>query len=685
MSAPPPSGPPLPADATAAPNGTANASQPLPARRPPPKGLRPPRRRPADPMVARKRTNVAKQIGFRKMADSTSMDRFPTQSLQDLQQRREQYGGWSEPPPNVAYADYPVVTTKRELREHMRVHAMRFIKSKGGDSSTVIDPTNQADFTRPVTLHRRDPRQPPPGRAPPKEPTPEPVPVDEKEAERLAQLKAEKEAQRAIDQAKIAPGVKEQKQPKQKPKEEKINLNRMPTTAKGKKQSDIRYEEALPWHLEDADGKNVWVGSYESALSENNVALLIDGNKFRMIPIEKWYKFTAKPPFVPITADQAEDMLRKQIPVTRWLRKKEEEKAEGQKRMQEFRAASGPAKRRRPGQESRDYDEVDMDPGDEFQDDDETGGGFDFEDEDVKISNERIRKNQLGANLFGDGDEKDVDDKESAQVRDERIKREQGRKLKKKFLKRANENAIESDDSDSDPFLAQASSDDEDSDEEDENKDEDKDKEKTDDAEEDKDKADKDAEKETPNSKKNQLDPLKKKSLKRAGSPGASESSGNESSRKKTKIKKINAAVAAGQSRASTPLASGQRRKVGGAANLSDDGEATAGEMSDSHPRKKIRIIGTKPSASAAASAAASRAGSPVPPAAAAAAGGPIQAHEIVAALPDLPDGITILNLFKSFDDRVGDRPGLMSKSDWLKLVRENSQYGQDKLLRRKE
>ncbi|KAL1898998.1 transcription factor IIF subunit tfg1 [Ceratocystis pirilliformis] len=669
MSAPPPSGPPQPMS-TPTPNGALNGSQGLPARRPPPQGLRPPRRRPADPMVARKRPNAAKQIGFRKMADSTSMDRFPTKSLEDLQRRRQQYDGWSEPPPNVSYADYPVVTTKRELREHMRIHAMRFIKSKGGDDSTVIDPTNQNEFTRPVTLHRRDPRQPPPGRAPPKEPTPEPVTVDEKESERLAQLKADKEAQRAIDQAKIAPGIKEQKQSKQKPKEEKINLNRMPTTAKGKKQSDIRYEEALPWHLEDADGKNVWVGSYESALSESYVALLIDGNKFRMIPIEKWYKFTAKPPFVPISADQAEDMLRKQIPVTRWLMKKEEEKAEGQKRMQEFRAASGPAKRRRPDQESRDYDEVDMDPGDEFQDDDETGGVLDFDDEDAKISSERIRKNQLGANLFGDGDEKDVDEKESVQMRDERIKREQSRKLKKKFLKRVNENAIESDDSDSDPFLAQASSANEDSDEEEEEK---KEEEKQKDKPEDEGEEDKTKGSETSNAKKAVPDPLKKKSLKRAGSPGASESSGNESSRKKSKIKKIGVA---GQSRASTPLASTQRRKVGGAANLSDDGEATAGEMSDSHPRKKIRIIGNKPVASG------SRAGSPVPPIVSI---GPIQPQEIIAALPELPDGITILNLFKSFDDRVGDRPGLMSKSDWLKLVRENSQYGQDKLLRRKE
>ncbi|KKA28292.1 hypothetical protein TD95_003016, partial [Thielaviopsis punctulata] len=654
-----------PSGPTPSTNGAANGSaKPSPApgqRRPPPNPLRPMRRQPGNPMVPRKRVTAPKQIGFRKMPETTSLDRFPRDALKELEKKRQMYGGWSEPPPNTQYADYPVVTTKRELREHMRIHAMRLIKSKGGEATNSIDPTNQEQFTRPVTLHRRDPRQPPPGRAPPKEPTPEPVAVDDKETERLAQMKAEKEAQRAIDQAKIAPGIKEQKQPKQKPKEEKINLNRMPTTAKGKKQSDIRYEEALPWHLEDADGKNVWVGSYESALSENNVALLIDGGKFRMIPIEKWYKFTSKPPFVPITAEQAEDMLRKQIPVTRWLMKKEEERAEDQKRMQEWRASNGPAKRRRPEQESRDYDEVDMDPGDEFQDDDETGGFLEFDDEDAKITSERIRKNQLGANLFGDGDEQEVDQKESAQMREKRLKRNHARKLKKKFMKRANEDAIESDESDSDPFLAQASSDDSEEEEEKEGQEE----EKKDDA--DADKTDKDKtekESDAPSSKKTSiLDPLKKKNLKRTGSPGASESSGNESSRKK-KVKKM-------LQNKSVPLASGQRRKVGAAGNLSD-GEGTAGEMSDSQPRKKIKLVSKGASSG-------SRPGSPNP-----SGPRPILAHEIVEALPSPPDGISVLNLFKFFDDRVGDRPGYTTKSEWLKLVRENSVYGQDKLLRRK-
>lgn len=107
-------------------------------------------------------------------------------------------------------------------------------------------------------------------------------------------------------------------------------------------------------------------------------------------------------------------------------------------------------------------------------------------------------------------------------------------------------------------------------------------------------------------------DALKKgKSLKRPGSPNLSESSGNESSRKKARKQ----AIASGQgSRATTPLppsqaAASQGSRAKGAGFMSD-GEGTAGEMSDGGKiKKKIKIIGT----GAKNSPTGSRAGSPVP------------------------------------------------------------------------
>lgn len=97
----------------------------------------------------------------------------------------------------------------------------------------------------------------------------------------------------------------------------------------------------------------------------------------------------------------------------------------------------------------------------------------------------------------------------------------------------------------------------------------------------------------------------KGKSLKRAGSPALSESSGNESTRKKLKK-----ASGAATDRPSTPgLQANTVRRPKITAGSGSDGEFTAGEMSDgAMQKKKIKLIGSSrgtPSAS--------RAGSPNP------------------------------------------------------------------------
>ena len=62
---------------------------------------------------------------------------------------------------------------------------------------------------------------------------------------------------------------------------------------------------------------------------------------------------------------------------------------------------------------------------------------------------------------------------------------------------------------------------------------------------------------------------------------------------------------------------------------------------------------------------------------------GPIQAHEIAAALP--ASGIAMGVLIKLFAGRVGDVKGEQTdKKEFIQLVKENSSYGPDKLLRPK-
>lgn len=350
------------------------------------------------------------------------------------------------------------MTTKKALLDGMRYHLMKFTQSKIGDKP--IDPTDQEDFTRPVTLHRRDARQPPPGRAVKVE-APEPMQVDEQEVERMAQVKADREAQRAVDQAKIAPVAKDlnPKRPK-KQKEEKTNFNRAPKTQAAKKESDLRYEEALPWHLEDADGKNVWVGNYVAALSESNVAFMIDKSVFRMVPLEKWYRFTSKPPFQPFTIDEAEALMNKKVDVGRWVMKDEEKRAGqqdleatrrllyGRGQMVKTESATFKAASR---SEKLDHDDIDM-SGDEFQDDDEAPTFERNDDEDTKESKERIRREQLGANLFGEADEGQIDKDLNEQLKEELEREKYGKQTRKALVKRDREDIYASDDSEENPW-----------------------------------------------------------------------------------------------------------------------------------------------------------------------------------------------------------------------------------------
>ncbi|KAG6018300.1 hypothetical protein E4U43_005717 [Claviceps pusilla] len=629
----------------------------------------------------------------------------------------KQYGGWSEPPPPHPYTDIPIMTTKKALLKGIRYHLMKFSQPRVSDNP--IDPSRQDEFARPVTLHRRDARQPPPGRAVKVE---EPVApqIDEKELERQSQLKAEREAQRAVDQAKIAPVAVETnpKRPK-KQKEERTMFNRAPKSEAAKKESDIRYEEALPWHLEDADGKNVWVGNYVAALSEANVAFMIDQSVFRMVPLEKWYRFTSKPPFQPFTIDQAEAFMNKKVDVGRWVMKDEEKKA-GQSDMEATRkllygrgqmvkteSATFKAASR---SEKLDHDELDI-SGDEFQDDDETPYFERLEDDDTKESKDRIRREQLGANLFGEGDEQEVDKELQERLREELERQKYGKTTKKALIKRDREQIYESDKSEENPWSS-SSEDDSSEDEEEEHKEEEKretDKETQVDT---KPKVQGVKGSMTPLVKSKQSDQMRKTmSLKRAGSPALSESSGNESSRKKMKT----TAAGASGSRSGTPASQSHlmQRNPAGQGSLSD-GEATVGEMTDgavAQKRKAAKLVGSN----ARATSSTPRAGSPTPiptgeyrglrssfvtktsfrgfiltnlRAASPGSQNPqmssgIERWEILEKIP--ADGISLQDLVKQFHGRVGDRPGQMNKSDWIKLVKQLCDYGQDKRLRRRK
>ncbi|KAI6782720.1 Transcription initiation factor IIF subunit alpha-like protein [Emericellopsis cladophorae] len=645
MSAPQPSPPP-----GGRPNGA-----PRPAANP----LRPNRPKPKPSSI------FAPKLNAKSHRPGTVNERVSTKST-SLQQGRRETNGWSEPAPQDV-REFPIFTTKKALLDGVRMHLMRMHVDS---QASAVDPTDQAQFARPVTLHRRDPRQPAAART---VKTEEPVrePVDQAEIEAQEQLKAEREAQKAIDQAKIAPVVREPTKPRKKVKEEKTQIFRTHKSEAAKKEAELRYEEALPWHLEDADGTNVWVGQYVSALAHTHVSFHVEGHAMRMLPVEKFYKFVSKPNHKTFSIEEVEQLLdKKKMMPNRWImmgagqRQEEQDKKEtrdllgGGRRMiktesSTFRAASRA--------EKMEHDDLDV-SGDEFQDDDETTT---FErnnnDEDEKEAKERIRRDQLGAIAFGEADEREMQKELKELEAEAKQLKEFGKSTKKALIKRDQNRIYASDDSEENPWGSSEESSSSEDEEDDKVK-------KEDDAE-----KDKSGSRKTSPGKAKPADAGKLKKSQRAGSPAMSESSGNES----TRNKKLKAVASSGKnlnSRASTPSLQQKaaKRKAQPGAGSGSDGEATAGEMSDgAGPKKKLKL---KPGVSSRmGTPTASRAGSPSPPRAGSPSSGPITPAEILALIPD--QGILIGELIQPFKNRLGEGPGQMPRSEWLNMVKTVCRY----------
>jgi len=666
----------------------------------------------ANPLVARKRPAVRPAISKVRAAEDPAIKLMREQAalksalqpaLNRLHAEKAENHGWSEKAP-PGCQEFPLVTTKKELLEGIRYHIMRLNKAKGGEKGDGwLDVTDQDQFPRPVTLHRRDPRQLPAHKlAQLKDELANGNPADDVEAERIRQMKADREAQRALDQAQIAPAASKNSEAKQKQnKKEKVTTFYSKTTDEQKKQSGLRYEETLPWHLEDAEGKaGVWVGSYIAGLSDLNCGLVIDGNRFRMIPLERFYRFDEKPKFNTFTLDDAETMMKAKKTVKRWVMHDMEKSAIDKEREETRRFLGGRPRvktesatsRAAPRTEREDDRELDM-SGDEFQDDDETPG-FEADDEDTKDARTRMRREALGANLFGEGEESKVDEEEREQQL-EKLKRKMiGKKTRKNLMKL--EHAMDYDAGDSDeennPFTSSSESESETDEKKDDTKKEDD--QKKPDAKEQGGSGAASKGTSTPSGKLKLPTGNKKGGLKRPGSPNLSESSGNESSRKKIKITKPTAV----SSRSGTPLP-GRPKGIGGPTS---DGEATAGEASDGGLKLK-RKIKIKSGSGATGTPSASRAGSPIPPASQGISpikggtatpsgspppqGGPqgrITTAEIIQMINTHPEGIKLGEMLRKFLGRV-DTPGNITKSEWIAIVKANSVYSQaDKLLRPK-
>ncbi|KAI9738725.1 MAG: hypothetical protein M1834_008230 [Cirrosporium novae-zelandiae] len=361
--------------------------------------------------------------------------------------------------PVEPYEDIPLITTKRSLLEGYRYHVAK-LYSKNHD----VDLRNESEFTRPVRLHRRDPRAPRPGAAKTEDIKDESEMngLDEKEREMMAAAKETRQAERQANLAKIAPSATTttQKKPNAfKKKTQQVYRNDL--TDAQKAQSKLRYEEALPWHIEDFDNKNIWVGNYEAALSENYAILVREGSTFKLVPAEKWYKFTQKSQFRAMTIEEAEAELKKKSALPRWY-KDQKEKDEAKKQQQADRKAmsglfigkwergsSGMTAASEVKREEMDADDLDFEE-DRFADDEENPI-FEGDEEEGKQAEDRIRRDRLQANVFDLKEEKDIEKDEKRREKDDALSKLVGKKVRKALMKREKNFNYEHD-SDGNPY-----------------------------------------------------------------------------------------------------------------------------------------------------------------------------------------------------------------------------------------
>jgi transcription initiation factor TFIIF subunit alpha len=372
----------------------------------------------ARPVIA----NIAPAIQAEKAASGPAQNDFSV-------------NGFSGPLLSETYVDYPIVITKRSLREGLKHHIARFASKK------TIDPRDETQFTRPVRLQRRDPRAKTQDMNQDKAQNQKLTPqsshqLGDAEREELEARKAAREKERAENLAQIAPSIGSAPKRANAPKQKTQQVSKTDMTPEEIARARIKYEEALPWHLEDFDNKNLWVGNYEAALSETHAVFIPENGRMRMIPVEKWYKFGAKNQFRALTIEEAEKFMAKKIKDPRWFMEKQQEQAQ-RKELEQF------AKQRKvyagkqgtpAGADGLEADEMDFEE-DRFADDEEHDDLFN-EDEETKAAEKRIKQDQLKANVFDLKEEKDYEEEELREKREREARRILGKQVRKALKKR---------------------------------------------------------------------------------------------------------------------------------------------------------------------------------------------------------------------------------------------------------
>ncbi|OAL49362.1 hypothetical protein IQ07DRAFT_587935, partial [Pyrenochaeta sp. DS3sAY3a] len=658
----------------------------------------------------------------RPAADPLRKPRRPLQNITRPMVSLTQMNETKKPPPGPAGDDsktkdalrqeylaqgastFPLVVTRRDLKE-LRHHVMRL------QSKAPLDITSPDQFTPPIRLHRRDPRAPPSGAGSHFEEEETKEDIEEiKERERIEQQKEVRRKVREENQAKIAPTGTKKPAAFQKKTEQKY---RPDDTPEAKKRQLLRYEETLPWHLEDFENKQTWVGTYESELSEAHIMLSTSNpqdphnSAILLAPMERWYRFNVKGK-VKATGDDADKEKDKELVKGKEKKDKkskgiasflEDREAQAEKRERKAaEAAARPYLSTRVGggadDEGRirrirdDYgdggyvkqeaDADDIDHEDDFADDEEgLNGLFEGEEQDVKAAEEKLKRDQLQASLWERPDEERLQEKEEEERRQAEELRALEKATRKTLAKR--EKQYEYLDSDPEnPYITESESDTDSETERQRAKEEEEKKL----AEQNGKAADganvpSGASTKGSNTPSGNHKPVDLKNKKRPGSPNLSEASGNESSRKK---QKKNRDKDGSRKSMLKGAGSGSDSEMTDADKLKSDADRLNKMKKKKERKEKGRIL---LSGSPSGSPGPSRAGSPSAgsPLSGSRAGSPAapakpsipSAKEIHDSLP--PQGMNIQNLIAKFKGRVDKT----NSQTFIRLVKAVSSFDKQK------
>ncbi|CDS14299.1 hypothetical protein LRAMOSA06469 [Lichtheimia ramosa] len=228
---------------------------------------------------------------------------------------------------------------------------------------------------------------------------------------------------------------------------------------------ELKEQEHKPWILEDYDGQNSYTGSYEGSQRSDYVFFVVSGNDFKVVPVDRWYKFQQKRNVATFTLEEAEEQLKnlQKREQSRWMmlnRNKAMEDAESQSQGSQgvksrfkktdhgdtFGGGSddegGSGRRDR---HDSDIDDLDFD--DVFQDDEEGGGEHEMEDEDTRESKERLKRETKGYAPGADEEAVETMDDDSNRLTSE------GKQIRKLVRTLEKNGAYESDE-DRDPYAS---------------------------------------------------------------------------------------------------------------------------------------------------------------------------------------------------------------------------------------